>query len=173
MCNFSKPTDDTPSLFAHSDLETLFHEFGHGLHNIFSKVAIGDFSGTNVPRDFVEAPSQMLENWVWRKRFWTSLPPTQNQRKKKIPEDLLEKMKKVDRASKGQFYKFQLAIAMSDMALHTLTRSDAQFDAVKETNKIYWKRMKVTSDPVFLLYSNWSSHRIRCWILWIPLGSSH
>lgn len=152
VCNFSKPTDDTPSLLAHSDLETLFHEFGHGLHNIFSKVAIGDFSGTNVPRDFVEAPSQMLENWVWDKKVLDQFA-SHYKTKEKIPEDLLEKMKKVDRASKGQFYKFQLAIAMSDMALHTLTRSDAQFDAVKETNKIYWKRMKVTSDPGISFYT--------------------
>ncbi|PYL59246.1 MAG: hypothetical protein DMF30_00025 [Verrucomicrobia bacterium] len=65
LCNFPPPSADKPSLLSHSDVETLFHEFGHALHTITTRAKYGRFAGTNVPRDFVEAPSQMLQNWVW------------------------------------------------------------------------------------------------------------
>src|SRR5438105_3953091 len=67
LCNFPPPSADKPSLMTHSDVETLFHEFGHCLHEITTRAKYGRFAGTRVPGDFVEAPSQMLQNWVWNK----------------------------------------------------------------------------------------------------------
>src|SRR5437870_761703 len=68
LCNFPPPSADKPSLMTHSDVETLFHEFGHCLHEITTRAKYGRFAGTHVPGDFVEAPSQMLQNWVWSKK---------------------------------------------------------------------------------------------------------
>lgn len=64
-CNFPKPEKDKPALMLHSEAETFFHEFGHVLHNVLTTSKLSSFSGTSVARDFVEAPSQMFENWVW------------------------------------------------------------------------------------------------------------
>ncbi len=65
VCNFPEPTEDVPSLLTHNEVETFFHEFGHVLHNVLTKTELSAHSGTSVARDFVEAPSQFLENWTW------------------------------------------------------------------------------------------------------------
>ncbi len=65
VCNFPKPTEDTPSLLSHDETSTMFHEFGHMLHGILTRSPLSGYAGTSVVRDFVEVPSQLMENWIW------------------------------------------------------------------------------------------------------------
>src|SRR4029453_8455542 len=85
LCNFSPPTADKPSLMTHQEVETLFHEFGHALHSIVTRAKYGRFAGTHVPGDFVEAPSQMLQNWVWDKKVLDTFAADYRDPSKKIP----------------------------------------------------------------------------------------
>ena len=119
VCNFPSPAKGRPSLLSHHDVETLFHEFGHAMHSIMTRAKYARFSGTSVPRDFVEAPSQMLENWVWDKRVLDSFAADYRDPAKKIPGEVLARLKEARLATEGSFYRRQLSLALTDMALHT------------------------------------------------------
>ena len=90
MCNFPKP-GSAPALMTHSDVTTFFHEFGHVLHHVLTQQELASFSGTNTARDFVEAPSQMFEEWAWRRDI-LDLFAKHYQSGKPIPEDLYKAM---------------------------------------------------------------------------------
>jgi thimet oligopeptidase len=134
ICNFPTPQPDKPSLLTHRDVETLFHEFGHALHSIFTRANYARFSGTSVPRDFVEAPSQMLENWVWDKRVLDSFAAHYADPSRKIPQEILSQLKAADLATKGTFYRRQMSFALMDLALHTDPKAAA--DPVKLSNQV-------------------------------------
>ena len=119
ICNFPAPTKDKPSLLSHSDVETLFHEFGHAMHSILTRAKYARFSGTSVPRDFVEAPSQMLENWVWDKKVLDSFAADYRDPSKKIPAEILAKLKEARLATEGTRYRRQLSFGLMDLTLHT------------------------------------------------------
>jgi peptidyl-dipeptidase Dcp len=131
VCNFSKPTAETPALFTFDEVSTYFHEFGHALHGLLSDVHYKSLSGTNVPRDFVELPSQIMENWatdpevlkMYAKHYKTG---------EVIPDALLQKI--TDSGTYGQGFATveYLASAFLDMDFHTintpLTGSAADFE---------------------------------------------
>ncbi len=136
ICNFPPPAKDQPSLLAHSDVETLFHEFGHAMHSIMTRAKYSRFSGTSVPRDFVEAPSQMLENWVWDQKVLDTFAGDYRDPSRKIPAQILAKLKEAKLATEGTRYRRQLAFALMDLALHTQIHHSNAKDALPLSNKL-------------------------------------
>ena len=136
ICNFPSPSKDKPSLLSRQDVETLFHEFGHAMHSIMTRAKFSRFSGTSVPRDFVEAPSQMLENWVWDKKVLDSFAADYRDPSKKIPADILAKLKEAKLAVEGTRYRRQLSFGMMDLALHTQIHDGNAKEAVPLSNKV-------------------------------------
>lgn len=118
VCNFTKPTATKPSLLSYDEVQTLFHEFGHALHGLLSKCTYRSLGGTNVYWDFVELPSQIMENWtkekegldLFAKHYETGAP---------IPADLIQKMIRADKFQAGYFSLRQLNFAFLDMNWHT------------------------------------------------------
>ena len=117
VCNFPKPTDEMPSLLSHSNVETYFHEFGHLVHGVLSKTNLISFSGTSVARDFVEAPSQMLENWVWDKET-LKLFAFHYETGEIIPDGLIDKMILAKNLNSGIDALYQIFLGIYDFTLH-------------------------------------------------------
>ena len=118
VCNFTRPTDTAPSLLTFSELTTLFHEFGHALHGMLSKVTYPSLSGTNVVRDFVELPSQLMENWCYEEET-LRLFATHYQTGEPLPIEWVKKVKAVEDFMKGILNVRQLNFGFLDMAWHT------------------------------------------------------
>ena len=137
VCNFAAPTADQPSLLSHREVETLFHEFGHALHSLVSRARYAEFSGTSVPRDFVEAPSQMLENWVWDAGVLNRFAADYRDPSKKIDPALLGRMKEAKLATSGTQYRRQIALALSDLTLHRAPRPGSPKDAQRIINSVF------------------------------------
>ena len=136
ICNFPAPTPEHPSLMSHNDVVTIFHEFGHAMHSILTRSRYARFSGTSVPRDFVEAPSQMLENWAWDKKVLDSFAADYRDPTKKIPAEILAKLKESRLATEGVFYRRQLSFGLMDLALHTRIHEDNANDTVPISNQV-------------------------------------
>jgi len=153
ICNFPPPADGKPSLLPHSDVETLFHEFGHAMHSILTRAKYSRFAGTNVPRDFVEAPSQMLQNWVWTKPVLDTFAADYQDPSKKIPAETIEKMKEAKIAVEETRYRRQFAMAGVDLALHDVHPDGEAYDAVKVSNEIANRVfLPVDPDTAFVAY---------------------
>jgi peptidyl-dipeptidase Dcp len=118
VCNFTKPTKTKPSLLSLDEVLTLYHEFGHALHGLLSNCKYRDLSGTNVYWDFVELPSQIMENWVLEKEC-LDLFAYHYETGEKISSDLIEKIKASGKFLEGLGTLRQLSFALLDMAYHT------------------------------------------------------
>jgi thimet oligopeptidase len=139
LCNFPPAAGNAPSLMTHQDVETLFHEFGHALHSIVTRAKYGRFAGTHVPGDFVEAPSQMLQNWVWDKKVLDTFAADYHEPSKKIPADVVKKLNDAKLANAGVYYRRQFAFASLDLALHDPHPEDMPYDSVAISNPILEK----------------------------------
>jgi peptidyl-dipeptidase Dcp len=128
VANFSKPAAGEPALISFTDVTTMFHEFGHGLHGMFSNVEYPLLSGTSVPRDFVEFPSQFNEHWAsypavfdhFAKHYKTGAP---------MPAELAAKLRRAEKFNQGYELTELLAAAELDMQWHTIAATDAVTDA--------------------------------------------
>ena len=118
VCNFTHPTASAPSLLTFNELTTLFHEFGHALHGMLSKVTYPSLSGTNVARDFVELPSQLMENWCYEEET-LRLFATHYQTGEPLPIEWVQKIKEAGVFMEGLLSVRQLNFGFLDMAWHT------------------------------------------------------
>jgi len=134
VCNFTKPTKDKPSLLTHGECTTLFHEFGHCLHTLLSEARFWQFAGTSVERDFVEAPSQMFEEWCYdadvlrsfAKHYDTGQP---------IPYKLVDGMVKSRYLASGMAAERQFTYGLFDMHLHLDPEGD--IDTIKLAEQLW------------------------------------
>ena len=123
VCNFSSPTADTPSLLRFSEVETFMHEMGHAMHGLLSDVHYESLSGTNVKRDFVEMPSQLMENWCYEPAFlstfsrhWQTGAP--------LPTEYIDRIRAAQNHMAGWLCLRQLNLGYTDIAFHTSDWSD-------------------------------------------------
>ena len=130
VCNLARPTENRPALLSVDEVRTLFHEFGHGLHGLLARSQYRSLSGTHVPRDFVELPSQLMENWAfapetlaeYARHYQTGEP---------IPTELVEKMRRAEQFNQGFATVEYLAASFLDLAWHTLNADDLEREPPK------------------------------------------
>ena len=124
--NFTKPTSDKPSLLTMDEVETMFHEFGHALHGLLAQSTYPGLSGTNVVRDFVELPSQIMENWCWEPEVMKTYAK-HYKTGELMPQALVDKIQKAGTFNQGFINTELLAASLLDMDYHTL-KDTAAFD---------------------------------------------
>lgn len=155
VCNFSRPSGGKPALLTFRETETFIHEFGHALHGLMSKTKYRSLAGTSVPRDFVELPSQIMENWInepevlkmFAKHYETG---------ETIPDDLIERIEKSSHHNQGFATVEYLAASYLDMDYHTLTeKKDLDIHKFEEE---CIERINLIPEIVFRYRSTYFNH---------------
>lgn len=155
VCNFTKPTADSPSLLSVDEVETLFHEFGHALHGFLSNVKYQSISGTSVKRDFVEFPSQIMENWAMQPEM-LKLYAYHYKTGELIPDNLVEKIQKSAQFNQGFMTTEYLAASILDMDFHTAP--DASKINIQEFEKASMDRIGLIDAIIPRYKSNYFAH---------------
>ena len=144
--NLTPPLGALPALLTHREVETIFHEFGHLLHHTLSRVPVKSLAGTNVAWDFVELPSQIMENWCWERdaldlfaRHWESQAA--------IPEDLFTKMRRARNFRSANTQMRQLGFAITDLLLHTEYSPERDSDVVDYSRALLQRFSPATLPP--------------------------
>lgn len=154
ICNFPAPSADKPSLLKHNDVVTLFHEFGHVMHGLLSRSRYVALTGFAVPQDFVEAPSQMLENWVWDKAVLDTFAADYRDPARRIPAETIAAIERARQATEGYGTRRQLSLGLIDLALHARPASQAaDVDVVAESNAVFARvTLPAAPDTAFVAY---------------------
>ncbi len=156
VCNFPAPTDDTPSLLSLDQVTTMFHEFGHGLHGLLSKCETLTLSGTAVARDFVELPSQLMENWAFEPRM-LELYAKHYKTGEAIPAELIEKINNAGHFNTGFTTVEFLAAGLLDMDYHTISEVPDTID-VRAFEKATKAKYGLIDEIEFRYRSTYFSH---------------
>jgi peptidyl-dipeptidase Dcp len=135
ICNFSKPTADKPALLTFGEVETLYHEFGHALHNIFAKGNYSRLTGTSVAWDFVELPSQLMENFVSEPKVLATFAK-HYETGEVIPQELVNKINESSTFLSGMATMRQLAFGYLDMTWHGNNPEGYSVEGVEEKSDV-------------------------------------
>ncbi len=156
-CNLTPPVGDEPALLTHNEVITLFHEFGHGLHHMLTRVDFRDVSGINgVEWDAVELPSQFLENWCWEKEA-LDLLSEHYQTGETIPSDLLDRARRAKNFQSAMLMLRQIEFALFDIRLHLESRPDLQIDVQQLLDEVR-AEVAVLPVPQFNRFQNSFTH---------------
>src|SRR5690554_1068245 len=155
VCNFTPAVGEHPALLTHDEVTTLFHEFGHGLHHMLTRVEQLGVSGINgVPWDAVELPSQFMENWCWEPEG-LALIAEHYQTQEPLPQDMLEKMLAARNFQSGMLMVRQLEFSLFDFELHS---SHGDGRSVLEVLDSVRQRVAVITPPAWNRFANSFSH---------------
>ena len=153
--NFNKPTQGNPSLLSMDDVETLFHEFGHALHGLLSKATYKSLAGTNTPRDFVELPSQFMENYCYHPQIMKTYA-FHYQTGEVMPDELIEKINRASTFNEGFVMTELLSASILDMDYHKMTTTKA-FD-VNAFEEASMKNMQMIPEIITRYRSTFYNH---------------
>jgi peptidyl-dipeptidase Dcp len=155
VTNFSRPTETKPSLLTYDESNTFLHEFGHALHGMMARGKYASLSGTNVYRDFVELPSQIMENWLAEKEFLDKIA-VHYKDKSPIPSEMVKSLIDAANFNAGYACCRQLSFGLLDMAWHTIEKP---FDgSPEEFEKKAWKEVQLMPEIQGTLMSTNFSH---------------
>lgn len=147
-CNFSRPVGNQPALWSHEEVITLFHEFGHGIHHLLTQVEVAAVSGTRVPWDAIEVPSQFLENWCWQSPA-LALLSGHYQTDQPLPPALLEQLLAAKNFQEALFILRQVEFSLFDLQLHQQYQPEQGSQALKTLAEVR-RQVAVMAGPDWL-----------------------